>query len=107
LLDEAKLGPVPATKLTTDEHAKNNLPDILARWRERAGSETKRKRTEQSFSVTKADLKAQDYDLSINRYKEVVHAVVEHRTPQTILKELATLEGEIQKEMKALEGMLG
>ncbi len=107
LLDEAKLGPVPAAKLTADEHAKNNLPDLLARWRERADSETKRKRTEQSFSVTKADLAAQDYDLSINRYKEVVHAEVQHRAPKEILKELATLEEEIQREMKTLEGMLG
>ena len=107
LLHEAKLGSVPAAKLTADEHAKNNLPDILARWRERAGSETKRKRTDQSFSVTKADLAAQDYDLSINRYKEVVHAEVQHRAPKEILKELATMEEEIQREMKALEGMLG
>ena len=107
LLDEAKLGATPTAKLTADEHAKNNLPDILARWRERAGSEIKRKRTDQSFSVTKKDLAAQDYDLSINRYKEVIHAEVHHRAPKEILKELATLEGEIQREMKALEGMLG
>jgi type I restriction enzyme M protein len=107
LLDETKLGTVPATKLTADEHAKNNLPDILARWQDRDGAETKRKRTEQSFSVKKDDLVAQDYDLSINRYREVVHEVVEHRTPKAILKELATLEEEIQREMKTLEGMLG
>ena len=107
LLDETKLGATPTVKLTADEHAKNNFPDILTRWRERAGSETKRKRTDQSFSVKKSDLVAQDYDLSINRYKEVVHAEVHHRAPKEILKELATLEGEIQREMKALEGMLG
>ena len=32
LLPEDKLGPVPQTALTADEHAKNNLPDVLARW---------------------------------------------------------------------------
>ncbi len=107
LLEESKLGAVPIAKLTAEEHAKNNLPDILARWRKRDGAETKRARTDQSFSVPKADLVAQDYDLSINRYKEVVHAEVNHRAPKEILKELATLEVEIQREMKALEGMLG
>ena len=106
LLDEAKLGPVPMAKLTANEHAKNNLPDLLARWQARDGAETKRKRTEQSFSVKKADLVAQDYDLSINRYKEVVHATVEHRTPQAILKDLAKLEDEIQREMNALAELL-
>jgi type I restriction enzyme M protein len=33
LLSEDKLGPVPAVALSEAEHAKNNLPDLLARWR--------------------------------------------------------------------------
>src|SRR2546421_2253307 len=33
LLPTEKLGPVPRTALTADDHAKNNLPDILARWK--------------------------------------------------------------------------
>lgn len=37
LLSEDRLGPVPATALTAQGHARNNLPDILARWAERAG----------------------------------------------------------------------
>ena len=43
------------------------------------GGEFARKRTEQSFLVPKADIVAQGYDLSINRYKEVVHEEVAHR----------------------------
>ena len=42
----------------------------------------------------------------MNRYKEVVHAVVQHRAPKEILAELAKLEVEIQNGMKELEGML-
>ena len=38
LLDDEKLGPVPKQPLSDDEHAKNNLPDVLVRWRERATS---------------------------------------------------------------------
>src|SRR5690348_6977148 len=73
LLSEDKLGPVQHTPLAGDEHAKNNLPDALARWLQRAGTERDRPRTSQSFCVPKADIAAQGYDLSLNRYKEVVH----------------------------------
>ena len=107
LLSEDKLGAVPRTVFGADEHEKNNLPDVLVRWAERAGSERERPRTAQSFCVPKADIAAQGYDFSLNRYKEVVHEEVEHRPPKEVLAELAKLEEEIQREMKELEGMLG
>jgi type I restriction enzyme M protein len=107
LLPDDKLGAVPRTALAADEHARNNLPDVLARWAERSGTERERPRTAQSFCVPKADIAAQGYDLSLNRYKEVVHEAVEHRPPMEILAELARLEEEIQREMKELKGMLG
>ena len=106
LLDSEKLGPVPEKKLTADEHAKNNLPDVLKRWFEKDKSETKRKRTDQSFCVPKADIAEQGYDLSLNRYKEVVHDEVEYDPPKAILKRLAMLEDEIITGIKELEGML-
>ncbi|MBA4158831.1 MAG: SAM-dependent DNA methyltransferase, partial [Gemmatimonadetes bacterium] len=119
LLSEDRLGPTPDTALTAEEHAKNNLPDVLARWlrlrsatgqarslSEAEGSERERPRTAQSFCVLKADIAAQGYDLSLNRYKEVVHEEVEHRPPREILAELERLEVEIQQGMRELEGML-
>ena len=106
LLPEEKLGCVSAETLTAEEHAKNNLPDVLARWRERDGSERTRGRTAQSFCVPKADIAAQGYDLSLNRYKEVVHAAVAHDKPLEILAKLKVLEAEIQEGMAELEGML-
>src|SRR5256885_811505 len=78
LLSEDKLGPVPRTALAAGEHAKNNLPDALVRWTGRNGTERERPRTAQSFCVPKADVTAQGYDLSLNRYKEVVHEDMEH-----------------------------
>jgi type I restriction enzyme M protein len=56
LLPEDKLGSVPKNAVAADEHSKNNLPDILARWHKRDGKERKRPRTAQSFCVPKADL---------------------------------------------------
>lgn len=106
LLPEEKLGVTPAEALTGVEHGKNNLPDVLTRWGIRETSELERPRTEQSFCVPKADIVANGYDLSINRYKEVVHEVVEHRSPKDIMAKLADLEDEIQTGMKKLESML-
>jgi type I restriction enzyme M protein len=119
LLSEDKLGLQPIQNLrgvlSNDEHLKNNLSDILSRWNSlktvrpepvEGQSELTRPRTAQSFCVPKADIAANGYDLSINRYKEVVHAQVQHRPPSEILVELAKLEDEIAAGMKALEGML-
>ena len=107
LLAEDKLGAVPTAELTAEEHTKNNLPDVLSRWRLRNTAERERLRTAQSFCVPKADIVAQGYDLSLNRYKEVVHEEVDHRAPKDILANLAQLEVEIQQGMKDLEEVLG
>jgi type I restriction enzyme M protein len=106
LLPEDKLGSVPAATLSTEEHAKNNLPDVVARWPKRDGAERKRARTAQSFCVAKAEIAAQGYDLSLNRYTQIIHEEVEQRSPKEILAELAKIEGEIQRGMKELEEML-
>lgn len=106
LLPFEKLGAVPKEQLTASEHAKNNLPDALARWRQRDGAEKERPRTAQSFCVPKAEIAANGYDLSLNRYKQVVYEQVEHVPPQVILRELMELEKEIETGLKELEGML-
>jgi type I restriction enzyme M protein len=114
LLPEERLGPVPSwgqsaggpNVLTAEEHAKNNLPDVLARWAERNGKERERPRTAQSFCVPKADIASLGYDLSLNRYKELTQEETEHRPPKEILAELAKLEGEIQQGTKELQEAL-
>jgi len=106
LLGDDKLGSVPTAALSDVERAKNNLPDALARWRERDRGEGSRGRTEQSFCVPKADIAAQGYDLSLNRYKEVVHDEVEHRAPLDIIADLERLQGEIQRGLSDLKALL-
>jgi type I restriction enzyme M protein len=107
LLPADRLGPRTAEPLTDDEHAKNNLPDIAARWIQRDGEERDRERTDQSFCVPKADIAAQGYDLSINRYKQVIHDEIEHRPPAEIIAELRALEDQITAGLDELEEMLG
>ena len=107
LLDAEKLGAVPEVALAEGEHYKNNLPDILARWGEREGAESERPRTAQSFCVPKADIEASgSYDLSLNRYKEVVHEEVEYDPPAVIIADLRDIEAEIVAGLDELEGML-
>ncbi|NEK85768.1 SAM-dependent DNA methyltransferase [Blastococcus saxobsidens] len=84
----------------------NDLPHVLARWTQRSGDELQRARTEQSFCVPKADIVAQAYDLSLNRYREVVHEDVEHRDPLEIIAELGRMEKEIQQGLAELRDML-
>lgn len=91
--------------LAPDKHDSNNLPDILIRWHHRK-AEAKRERTEQSFLVPKAEIVGNGYDLSINRYKQVVHEAVEHDPPKKIIAELKALEAEIAAGVAELEGML-
>jgi type I restriction enzyme M protein len=107
LLSEDKLGVVPTIALTEEEHLKNNLPDVLSRWQLRNKTEGDRSRTDQSFCVPKADIAAQGYDLSLNRYKEVIHEEIDHLPPSEILINLARLEAEIQQGMRELENILG
>ena len=92
---------------------KSDLPDILKRWSSLKTENLKlktpelaRARTDQSFLVPKAEIAANHYDLSLNRYKEVVHEVVDHDTPKEILARLAKLETEIAHGRKELEGLL-
>jgi len=104
LLAEEKLG--VGAKLSGDEHAKNNLPDILKRWGERDRKERRRAKTEQSFCVPKAEIATQGYDLSVNRYREVVHGGEVHRNPEEILGELVAIEAQIGQELAALRELL-
>ncbi|SCK36166.1 type I restriction enzyme M protein [Streptomyces sp. WMMB 714] len=106
LLPEAKLGARTLAPLGEADHEKNNLPDALARWRDRDGDELKRERTEQSFTVPKADIAAEGYDLSLNRYKEIVHEEIETRAPLDIIADLERLDAEIAKGTAELKGML-
>ena len=106
LLSQDKLGPVAGAPLTAEEHAKNNLPDAQARWANRSGPEADRSRTDQSFCVLKADIVAAGYDLSINRYKELVDVEEVHRPPLEILGDLESLENDILQGVAALKAIL-
>lgn len=84
----------------------NDIPDIIQRFHH-LDAEMERKRTEQSFMVPKEDIVENDYDLSINKYKEVEYVPVEYPSTQEILTNLREIEMEIATAMDELTAMLG
>ena len=85
--------------------AENDIPDIIARFRNLAG-ENDRKRTEKSFLVPKEEIVGNDYDLSINKYKQTEYKPVEYPPTSEIMAELRKIESEIATAMDELEDML-
>lgn len=85
--------------------AENDIPDIIARYNN-LEAENDRKRTEQSFFVSVEDIIANEYDLSINKYKEVVYEAVQYESTEVIMGKIEALEKEIQAEMVELKKLL-
>ncbi|OUM88570.1 type I restriction-modification system subunit M [Parageobacillus thermoglucosidasius] len=83
----------------------NDIPDIIARFHNRE-AEKQRKRTEQSFFVPVEEIRENDYDLSINKYKEVEYEEVEYEAPGVILEKVETLEKEIMQGLQELKQMI-
>lgn len=83
----------------------SDIPDIVARFKS-LGEEAKRERTEQSFLVPKAEIVANGYDLSINKYKKTVYVEETYPHPLEIMTEIRQLESEITSGLAELEAML-
>ena len=86
--------------------ADNDIPDIIERFRNR-DKEAERQRTDKSFFVPVSEIKSNDYDLSINKYKKTEYIPVEYPSTQEIMVNLRELEMEIGSAMDELERLLG
>ena len=85
----------------------NDIPDIINRFNNRDSEEEQnRKRTEKSFFVPKKEIVENDYDLSINKYKEIVIEKKEFEKPEVFLKRVIDMESEIQQKLRELEEIL-
>lgn len=83
----------------------SDIPDIIERFKN-LDKEAERKRTDKSFMVPKQDIVDNDYDLSINKYKEVEYVKVEYPPTSEIMANIRKIEAEISKEMDELERLL-
>lgn len=85
----------------------NDIPDIIKRFNNRnSKEEQERARTKKSFFVPKEEIVENEYDLSINKYKEIVVEKKEYEDPKVILKRVIDMENELQQKLKELEEML-
>ena len=87
------------------EVKENDIPDIIERFHN-LDKETDRARTEKSFMVPKAEIVENDYDLSINKYKEIVYEKIEYPPASEIIADIKKLNEEIAAGLKELEAML-
>lgn len=76
----------------------NDIPDIIARFKNLEAEET-RTRKDKSFLVPVQDIRDNDYDLSINKYKEIERVKVEYDAPEIIFKRIEKLQSEINEAM--------
>jgi type I restriction enzyme M protein len=83
----------------------NDLLDIVARFQNLA-AETNRARTDKSFLVPIAEIQANKYDLSINRYKEVVYEEKTYEKPAVIINQIEQLDKERSELLEQLKAML-
>lgn len=83
----------------------NDIPDIIKRFHN-LKAEAKRKRTDQSFLVPVKDIESNDWDLSLNKYKEVIYEEVEYESPASIIKDIKKLDDERSTVLKKLESLL-
>ena len=88
-----------------DPVTQNDIPDVIARYRN-LEAEADHSRKEQSFVVPVEEIRANDYDLSINKYKEVERVKVEYEQPAVILNRIKALEKEINSTLSDLEKMM-
>jgi len=95
----------------------NDLPDAVAQWKKyRTLVEANApaveiedvfgEKTRKAFVVDVNVIADNKYDLSINRYKEVVYGEEKYEDPRVVLRKLKNLETEIMADLDELEGML-
>ena len=102
----------------TKLHTNFNIPDIITRYSSlraeakpagRTGGQSQeehRTRTDQSFLVPFAEIKANDWDLSINKYKEIVYEEVKFNSPNVIIENIEQLDKQRKEIINSLKSLL-
>ncbi len=78
---------------------KGDIPDIIEKFKNR-------KTGENSVIVSFSDIKKNDYNLSISRYREVKQEQITYEEPKVIIDRVLNTEEEISKELRELRDLL-
>lgn len=84
----------------------SNIPDIIERFHN-LDNERNRTRKDQSFFVPVQEIIDNDYDLTINKYKEVEKEVKVYRPTKEILADIEATQKEMIEAFEELKKMLG
>jgi len=84
---------------------KGDIPDIIERFENRR-EENPIDRKAKCFYIPLEEIKEEDYDLSISRYKEIEYEEIEYDPPEVIIQRIEGLEGQIMKELAELKSLL-
>ncbi len=83
----------------------NDIPDIINRFHH-LDAEEARTRKDQSFLVPVDEIRANGYDLSFNKYKEVERVAVQQEDPHAVLDRIQALENQITESINYLRSIL-
>jgi len=88
-----------------DKIETTDIPDIIKEWNNR--NKTKNTdRKQKHFFIPADEIRNNNFDLSINRYKEIVYEEVKYEKPDVILKKVEALESEIMNDVTDLNKLL-
>jgi type I restriction enzyme M protein len=73
---------------------KNDISDIVSKWKQRK-EQVENDRGSKFFWVGKKEIEENNFDLSINRYKEMGYEEIQYEDPKVILGKIEMLEQEI------------
>lgn len=79
----------------------SDIPDVISKWSLKDPT-IDIDRESKAFFVPKEEIITNEYDLSINRYKESSYKTVTYETPKVILGKIQALEDEIREELNKL-----
>ncbi len=89
-----------------DKIETNDLPDIVKEWKSRSRvipDSDRESRKKKHFFVPVNEIIENNYDLSINRYKEIDYTPPKYDKPEVILGKIGELEKEISKDISEIK----
>ena len=84
----------------------SDIPDIINRF-QHLNDEKNRTRKDQSFFVPVDEIRSNEYDLTINKYKEIEKEVKTYRSTKEILEDIANIQKETLQNFEELKRLLG
>ncbi len=84
----------------------NDIPDIIERCRGNACVAPTGSPSNKIVIVPVEDIRANKYDLSISRYKQIEHTEIEYEKPDVLMNKVLELEKEIAKDIEEIRGMV-